>query len=150
MLWEFTHKNKYGAKRSRILYRPDGKSFGINPKGFGSFINVRVFKYVYEHPVIPPSLFTDQKGQKYIVPSWQKVVPETTLNDIKWKKASKPLPKPEKKEWKFESKSDPGHFYTVTQVSDFKVKCTCSGQYRAKDRKCRHMKEVMKEIGILH
>ena len=149
MLWEFTHKNKYGAKRSRILYRPDGKSFGINPKGFGSFINVRVFKYVYEHPVLPPSLFTDQKGQKYIVPSWQKVVPETTLNDIKWKKASKPLPKPEKKEWKFESKSDPGHFYTVTQVSDFKVKCTCSGQYRAKDIKCRHMKEVMKEIGIL-
>ena len=47
MLWKFTHKNKYGAKRSRILYRPDGKSFGINPKGFGDFIHVEIFKYVY-------------------------------------------------------------------------------------------------------
>ena len=40
MLWEFTHKNKYGAKRSRSLYRPDGKSFGINPKGFGDYWKV--------------------------------------------------------------------------------------------------------------
>lgn len=141
MLWEFTHKNKYGAKRSRILYRPDGKSFGINPKGFGSFINVRVFKYVYEHPVIPPSLFTNQKGQKYIVPSWQKVVPETTLNDVKWVKPKIKKEKPQKNEWLFESKSDPGHFYKVTQVG-VTYRCNCPGVWRAKDRQCKHIKEV--------
>jgi hypothetical protein len=29
-----------------------------------------------------------------------------------------------------------------------KAKCNCAGQYRAKDRKCKHMKEVEKELGL--
>ena len=72
MLWEFTNKNKYGNLRSRIIYRPDGESFSFNPKGFGSFVNVRVFRYTYEHPLLPPSLFVGQDGRKFIVPTWQK------------------------------------------------------------------------------
>jgi len=148
MLYKFTNTNKYGNLRHRIIYRPDGEGFKFNPKGFGPFVNVQVFKYTYEHSIMPPSLFTDLDGEKWIVPTWQKVLPETTLNDIKWVKPKKPVEKTERKEWKFESKSDPGHFYLVTQVSDYKVRCTCSGQWRAKDRKCRHMKEVMKELGI--
>ena len=147
-LWKFSNLNKYGNLRSRIIYRPDGEAFSFNPKGLGWFVAARRFKYQYEHHIIPPALFVDQQGQKYIVPTWQKVLPETTLADIEWIKPEKPVEKFEQKEWLFESKSDPGHFYKVTQVSDYKVKCTCTGQYRAKDRKCRHMKDVMKELGI--
>ena len=148
MLWKLTTTNKYGNLRSRIVYNPDGKPFTIG-RGFGKFVHVQVFKYTYEHPLLPPSLFVGQDGKKYIVPTWQEVLPETTLNDINWVKPKPSVKKIENpNEWKFESKSDPGSYYVVTQVSDFKVKCTCTGQYRAKDRKCRHMKEVMAELGI--
>ena len=152
MLWEFTNKNKYGNLRSRIVYRPDGEPFSFNPKGFGKFVCVRPFKYMSKS-YFNPGLVT-LNGKKYMVPDWVEVLPETTLNDIKpfeeetrgRKKGSKKIENPN--EWRFESKSDPGSWYVVTQISDYKVKCTCSGQYRAKDRKCRHMKEVMQELGI--
>jgi len=146
-LWKFSNLNKYGNLRHRIIHT-ESSQFSYKPKGLGPFVGVRRFKYTYEHQIIPPSLFVGQDNQKYILPTWQKVLPETTLADIEWIKPEKPVEKPEHKEWRFESKSDPGHFYVVTQVSDFKVRCTCSGQYRAKDRKCRHMKEVIKELGI--
>jgi len=149
MLYKFTNKNKYGNLRSRIVYRPKGEPFSFNPKGFGNFVNVSVFRYTYKHPIMPPSLFTGHDGKKFIVPTWQEVLPETTLDDIQWIKPKKKAKKIENpNEWKFESKSDPGSYYVVTQISDYKVRCTCSGQYRAKDRKCRHMKEVIKELGI--
>ena len=146
-LWKFSNLNKYGNLRHRIIHT-DSSQFSYKPKGLGPFVGVRRFKYTYEHPIMPPSLFVGQDGKKFIVPTWQEVLPETTLADIEWIKPEKPVKKTERKEWKFESKSDPGHFYLVTQVSDYKVRCTCSGQWRAKDRKCRHMKEVMKELGI--
>jgi|MDSZ01.2.fsa_nt_gb hypothetical protein len=152
-LWEFTNKNKYGNLRSRVVYRPDGEPFSYNPKGLGNFVAVRSFKYMSQSP-FHPALTIGQDGKKYMIPDWIEVLPETTLNDIKpfeeetrgRKKGTKKIENPN--EWRFESKSDPGSFYVVKQVSDFKVSCTCSGQYRAKDRKCRHMKEVMKELGI--
>jgi len=78
-LWQFSNLNKYGTLRKRIMYRPDGEAFSYNPRGLGRFVAVRRFKYTYEHTLIPPGLFTDQKGDKYIVPTWQKVHPETTL-----------------------------------------------------------------------
>jgi hypothetical protein len=141
MLYKFTNKNKYGTLRSRIIYRPNGEGFKFNPKNFGDFVDVRVFRYTYEHPVLPPSLFTDKDGQKWIVPIWKKVLPETTLEDINWVKPKVKKEKPKKDEWLFESKSDPGHFYKVTQVG-VTYKCNCPGVWRAKDRQCKHIKEV--------
>ena len=93
-------------------------------------------------------------GKTYLTPDWIEVHPETTLNDIRAakdetrgrKKTSTKFENP--KEWKFESKSDPDSWYVVKHVSESKVTCTCAGQYRAKDRKCRHMKEVMQELNI--
>ena len=85
----------------------------------------RLFKYTYEHPVLPPTLVV-LSGQKYIVPTWQKVHPETTLQDIEWIKPTKVEAPVEKNTWKFESSSDPGHFYTVRQ-SGLKLTCNCSG-----------------------
>ena len=151
-LIQFTNTNKYGTFRHRIVYRSWDKPFKIG-RGFGPVVGVKAFKYTHEH-VYPPALFTSSvDGQKYIVPGYQKVHPQTTLNDIEW---VKPKPKNVEKaadvfktneEFKFESKSEPGSFYVVRVVNG-KAKCNCAGQYRAKDRKCKHMKEVEQELGL--
>jgi hypothetical protein len=147
MLYKFTNTNKYGNLRHRIIYSPDGEGLKFNPKGFGPFVKVEVFRYKYEHSLIPPHLFVDNEGQKYIVPTWQKVLPETTLEDINWVKPKPKKVSSENHEFQFESKSDPGHFYKVT-VKNNKVDCTCSGKWRAKDRQCRHMKDVKKQLKL--
>jgi hypothetical protein len=151
-LIQFTNTNKYGTLRSRIIYHKGDKPFS-HGRGFGPVVGVKRFKYIHEH-IFPPALFISSvDGQKYIVPGYQKVHPQTTLNDIEW---VKPKPKNVEKaadvfktneEFKFESKSEPGSFYVVRVVNG-KAKCNCAGQYRAKDRKCKHMKEVEKELGL--
>jgi hypothetical protein len=152
-LYRFSNLNKYGNWRHRIVSWPDNKPFSIGP-GFGKSVGVMRFRYEYEHTYIPPGLLISPKdGQKYIIPSWQKVHPDTQLSDINW---IKPVPKVVEskdtptlnEEYKFESKSEPGSFYVVRVIGD-KVKCNCAGQYRAKDRKCKHMKEVMQKLGIV-
>ena len=149
-LFEFTNKTQYGQLRKRIVYN-ESSQFTIKP-GFGNFVAVRPFRYMSRSPYQPGLVTRD--GKKFLIPDWVEVLPETTINDIKAfeeetrgrKKGSKKVDNPN--EWRFESKSDPGSYYLVKQVSDYKVSCTCSGQYRAKDRKCRHMKQVMAELGI--
>jgi len=149
-LFEFTNKTQYGQLRKRIVYN-ESSQFTIKP-GFGNFVAVRPFRYMSRSPYQPGLVTRD--GKKFMIPDWVEVLPETTVNDIKAfeeetrgrKKGTKKVDNPT--EWRFESKSDPGSYYVVKQVSDYKVSCTCSGQYRAKDRKCRHMKEVMQELGI--
>ena len=126
-LFEFTNKTQYGQLRKRIVHN--------------------------ESSQFTPGLIT-RDGKKFMIPDWVEVLPETTINDIKaFEEETRGRKKSEKKvnnpnEWRFESKSDPGSYYVVKQISDYKVSCTCSGQYRAKDRKCRHMKQVMEELGI--
>ena len=149
-LFEFTNKNKYGQLRKRIVYN-ESSQFTIKP-GFGDFVAVRPFKYMSRFQFQPG--LTTRDGKKFMIPDWVEVLPETTINDIKpFEEETRGRKKQEKKlenpgEWRFESKSDTGSYYVVTQISDYKVDCTCSGKWRAKDRKCRHMKEVMKELGI--
>ena len=149
-LFEFTNQTKYGQLRKRIVYN-ESSQMTIKP-GFGKFVGIRPFKYMSRSARTPG--LTRSNGVLYMIPDWIEVLHETTVNDIKaFEEEGRGRPKKvamtsEPKEWKFESKSDPGSFYEVKQVSDYKVSCTCSGQYRAKDRKCRHMKEVMLELGI--
>ena len=143
-LWKFTNKNKYGNLRSRIIYRPDGEPFGFNPKGFGSFINVQMFRYEYKHEVIPPSLFVDQEGQKYIVPTWQKVDPNTTLKDIEWIK-----PKPKKQRAKTVIKthisgSGLGEYTTKYYPESGKYHCSCPDYWRSRGN-CKHVKQMKNE-----
>jgi hypothetical protein len=152
-LWKFSNLNKYGNWRHRIIAWPDGKPFSHGP-GFGKVVGVSRFKYTYEHPILPPSIIKSVvTGKTYIVPAWMEVLPETTLNDIEWikpeiKKTSQSVDsKPATTEYKFESKSEPGSFYVVRVTGD-KVKCNCAGQYRAKDRQCKHMKEVRQKLGL--
>jgi len=131
---EITYTNKF-------LKYSKSTSYGFKPSKSLTSHGVYVFRYTYEHHSLPPTLVT-LKGQKYIVPTWQKVHSETTLADIEWIKPSKPVEVPvEKNVWKFESSSDPGHFYTVRQ-SGLKLTCNCPGVWRSKERKCKHIKQV--------
>ena len=141
-LLQFTNLNKHGNKRTRIIHNPTTQ-IGFNPEGFGSYIHVNVFKYEYKHPVMAPSLLR-KDGKTYLMPEWREVHPETTLNDIIWKKPKvKKQDIFEKKTWKFESSSSDS-VYMVTQVDSATLKCNCPGFYRAKDRNlgCKHVQKV--------
>lgn len=138
-LLQFSNKNKYNNTRTRIIHSPK-TSIGFNPSGFGSYVQVSVFKYEYEHPLLAPSLFVDSKGDKYIVPTWQKVHPKTELNDIIWKKTKIKKEKTEKKTWTFKSSSSDA-VYTVRQVDSSSLKCNCPGAWRSRGN-CKHIKEV--------
>ena len=145
MLYEFSNLNKHGNIRSRIVSWPKGKAFGINPNGFGSFIAVKVFKYEYHHELNPPSL-ANIGGKKYLLPTWQEVLPETELSDIKWVK-----PKPKVKQEPIieihTSSSNPSKTYkTIYYPESGKFHCNCPGRWRAFDNRCKHIKALEKKI----
>jgi hypothetical protein len=77
-LIQFSNLNKYGTIRKRIMYTPT-MPFRFNPKGLGPFVSVTIFKYRYEH-YIPPTLFNANDGKRYILPTWQEVLPEIHSN----------------------------------------------------------------------
>lgn len=142
-LWKFTNKNKYGTLRSRIIHRPDGEAFSFNPKGFGSFVHVQMFKYEYKHEIIPPHLL-ELNGKKYIMPSWQEVDPNTTLKDINWIK-----PKPKKQRAKTVIKthisgSGLGEYTTKYYPESGKYHCSCPGYWRSRGN-CKHVKQMKNE-----
>ena len=138
-LWKFTNTNKYGTLRSRIVYKPDGEAFSHGP-GFGPFVNVRMFRYKYKHEILPPALVTF--GDKtYIVPTWQKVDPNTTLNDIEW---VKPKPKVKRSETvirTFASGSSDATYTTKYYPDSGKYYCDCPGSWRSAGN-CKHIKEM--------
>ncbi len=141
MLYEFSNHNKHGNIRTRIIPWPKGKAFGVNPRGLGGFISVKVFKYEYHHELNPPSLSTIG-GKKYILPTWQEVLPETQLSDIKWIK-----PKPKVKQEPIveihTSSSNPNKTYkTVYYPESGKFHCNCMGRFRARDGRCKHIKAL--------
>lgn len=141
-LWKFTNLNKYGNLRSRIVYRPDGEAFSFNPKGFGPFVNVRMFRYEYKG-AFPPALATIG-GQKYIMPSWQKVDPNTTLKDIQW---IKPKPKVKRQETvikTFKSGSSDAVYTTKYYPTSGKYFCDCPGSWRSFGN-CKHIKQMRNE-----
>ena len=141
-LWKFTNLNKYGKLRSRIIYRPDGEAFSFNPKGFGPFVNVRMFRYEHKG-AIPPALATIG-GQKYIMPSWQKVDPNTTLKDIQW---IKPKPKVKRQETvikTFKSGSSDAVYTTKYYPTSGKYFCDCPGSWRSFGN-CKHIKQMRNE-----
>jgi hypothetical protein len=148
-LFKFAHRNKHGNIRTRILHRPTTQFVVDNPKAYGGFVHVQLFKYTYEHPTIPPTLHVEN-GKKYILPSNQEVILETTMDDIEWIKIdpinrvivyNKPKPIQAPTTWEFESSSSPGQFYTVRLLGKT-YKCNCPGVYRSKDKICKHIKEV--------
>jgi len=145
MLRIFTNLNKYGTFRSRIIYVPDGQPF-VHSGKYGPIVSSRVFKYEYTGGMSPALVSFNDK--KYIIPSWQEVLPETTLNDIEWVKPQVEAPPPAQSNvWKFQSESNPDVQYIVRQNGS-KLSCNCPGVWRSKIRKCKHIFEIEKKLGM--
>ncbi len=133
MLYEITYKG-----RTRVMSFDKAPSF----PGSLSGLWVRPFKYKYEHPVIPPMIW-ENGGKTYLMPLWKEVKKGTTVNDIEWVKPVKK--KTVVEEFKFESASS-GSLYTTKKFTkpsgEIKYSCTCPGVWRAKDRRCKHIKSL--------
>lgn len=151
-LHKIIEKHQVNILGQEIIYTNEfiryNESTSFSSKPTSSLISqaVRLFRYKHEHK-IPPALFTNFRGETFIVPTWQKVHPKTTLKDIEWIKPVKEEAPVEKNNWKFESSSDPGHFYTVRQ-NGLKLTCTCNGFWRCKDKTkgCKHIQDVHKQL----
>ena len=108
------------------------------------------FKYkVEKHPFLCVAII--KFGNKYMIyPAGVPCIPETTLDDIEVIESNKPkvvVEKPQKPKWMFESSSSDGFYQVIENMG--KLKCNCPGTWRAKDRRCKHIKEVEIELGIV-
>ena len=138
-LWEFKNLNKHGNYRTRIVYTNGALS--IPGSGFGHSVFARRFKYKYEHPVMPPTIFKNN-GKTYLMPLWKEVVEGTTVNDINW---IKPKPKVKKEpiiETHTSSSRADIEYKTTYYPDSGKFYCNCPGRWRAFDGKCKHIKAL--------
>ena len=136
---EFSNLNKYGNLRTRRFYQ-EKSNLNINPKGLGSFISFKLFKYDYQHH-LSPSL-ANIKGKRYIVPTWQEVLPETTLDDINWIKPKIKKILESKTITKIStSSSGLGEYTTKYYPESGKYHCSCPGYWRSGGN-CKHVKEM--------
>ena len=88
---------------NRFLKYSESTSYGFKPSKSLVSSGVYVFKYTYEHPQLPPTLFVAPiSGKKYIVPIWKEVHPQTTLADIEWIRPIKVEVPVEKETWVLE------------------------------------------------
>ena len=146
MLAQLTLEYADGRKEVKVVTK---KETTLYPQRDGIVsAGCKAFKYeVPKHAYLPLALvrFGDKK---YIYPSQTECHPETTLKDVieilseeQLEQVKSTLPKKEEpKKWKFDSASG-GGTYTVT-LTPKGLKCDCPGTWRAKDRRCKHIKEV--------
>jgi len=151
MLKKLTIKYGDGRQDEKIVHVENGKQVKIYPKLFNiAFAHCKTFKYeVEQHDVLCPAI-VNFNGKYKIMPWGIECHPKTELSDIrvikkkktKSKQKLQTQQKPTKQTWKFDSSSG-GGTYTVTKIGN-KLKCDCPGTWRAKDRRCKHIKEVEK------
>lgn len=136
MLYQVSNEWKCGFMEDFIAYSEGGYTLD-SPQTKISI--VKVFKYKIESRLKPG--IAKVKGKTFITPGWVPCHPKTELSDIIW---TQKVPKEEKlKEidtWRFKSSSGDGEY--VTKKNGFKYTCNCPGVWRAKDRECKHIKEV--------
>lgn len=142
MLKELVIEYGDGRKENRIVLNQDAE---IYPKRDNiTFCLCSPFKYKVEKHAYLPAVIVKFPNKTVIMPAGIECHPGTTLDDIEIIDNSpkeKPEPKPrEKRTWKFESASSDGS-YTVRENMG-KLSCNCMGVWRAKDRRCKHIKEV--------
>lgn len=97
---------------------------------------------------LPPAIIT-LRGKKYITPNWVEVPLDTTLNNIEWERDRPPVRKePKIITETFVSSSDSSILYKAKKVEredgTFTYSCTCPGAWRAKDKRCKHIKKLEK------
>lgn len=125
-LWEVNGK---------IVYSENALSLSPNEAN-GTMIK----RHFYSVPKsnVQGGFLTTDKGV-FHTPSWIKVHPKTTLNDIIFPKV-KPIVVKEKKIIEFTSSSSDKKYY-VTVIDSTNMKCTCPGAWRSQNN-CKHIKEV--------
>jgi hypothetical protein len=87
------------------------------------------------------------------MPTWKEVPLDTKLSDIQWEKENiQPVIKKDPKiiVETFVSSSDVSILYKTKKVEredgSFVYSCTCPGAWRAKDKRCKHIKELEKRV----
>ena len=107
------------------------------------------FKYKVDKHNILPKAIVRFVNKTVIYPAGVECHPQTTLDDIVEIATQQQITESkveivapvEKREWKFESASG-GGTYIVSETKKGTLRCNCPGVWRAKDRKCKHIKEV--------
>jgi len=148
MLKELYLEFEDGRTETKIIHLEPGEQVKIYPQRDGiKNAGCKTFRYqVPKHSYLPKMIF--RFGDKTLIyPAQIECHPKTTLDDIVEYLTEEQLlkekienPKPEKRTWKFDSASSEG-FYTVRENMG-KLSCNCMGFWRAKDRRCKHIKEV--------
>ena len=142
-LFKFQNLNKYGITRTRIVHSPTSQ-YSFLCRGLGTFVNVQRFRYEYHHAYMAPSMQV-KNGERCIITGDIKVHPETTFDDIVWVKPKKKKRKEPIIETHTSSSADIE--YTTKYYPDSgNYYCTCPGTWRAKDRRCKHIKALEEKI----
>ena len=143
-LFKFQNLNKHGNLRTRIVHSPTSQ-FSFNPSGYGEFVNVQRFYYEMKHTYLSASLYTDANGDTFILPSMEKVHPETTLDDIKNIKPKVKVTRNKTIEQTFNSSSSDTIYNTKYYPDSGKYHCDCPGTWRTRGN-CKHVKQMRNEI----
>jgi hypothetical protein len=143
-LFKFQNLNKHGNLRTRIVHSPTSQ-FSFKPAGYGKFVNVQRFYYEVEHAYLSPALYTDQKGDTILLPTMQKVHPKTTLEDIKLTRPKKTQRSEPIIETSISSSGDIT-YETKYYPDSGNIYCSCPGTWRAKDRRCKHIKAMESKV----
>lgn len=157
MLKELYLEYKDGRKETKIIYLEPNQQVTIYPQRDNiKNSSCRPFTYkVDKHPYLPVAIarFYDKT---VILPSGIECHEKTTLQDIieidntpvKVEESTLQPIQPKLRVWGFVSSSG-GGTYEVKETKNGSLKCDCPGVWRSKDRKCKHIKEVEKELGIV-
>lgn len=101
------------------------------------------------HKHLYPPAFIVLKGKKYLIPTWVEVPMELDLKDVKWEKETFEKKEPKIVVKTFVSSSDSSILYKTEKIEQidgtFKYHCDCPGRWRAKDKRCKHIKALEKE-----
>ena len=147
MLFELHLEFEDGSVETTIVHADEAKIYpqrdGIVHSG------CKRFKYKVDKHNILPKTIVRFANKTVIYPSGVECHPKTTLEDIEEilteQQAAQIVVEQktpvEKQLWKFESASG-GGTYHVTKGKNGALRCDCPGVWRAKDRRCKHIKEV--------
>ena len=122
-----------------IVYSENALSLSPNEAN-GTMITRHFYKVPKSN--VRGGFLTNEKGT-FHTPSWIKVHPKTTLNDIIFPEIKVAKPK-EKRIIEFASSSSDKKYY-VTVIDSKTLKCSCPGSWRSNGN-CKHIKEVRESL----
>lgn len=132
MLWKVVNHYHNGITTDEVVYSNGPIVISPEKEGIKGSM-ARRFMYEVEYPY-HPSLWTDTKGKKYIIPLNIEVHPETTFEDIKWIR-------PKEKKVIEKVQGSMGEYKTTYDPNKKVYKCTCIGFWRSKGN-CKHVKAL--------